>query len=250
VVYSCHAIGPLFLAFIPVLAFARGKPPGVGWLIGFVGLLVLAWFVVMQLSRYLLPCLALACVLVGYSLRLCWSYGWIVRAPATAMLAVSCFVAMAGMLFYALPQVGVALGLESHDAYLYRMLEVYRASDRINSGTPPTAKVATYGEPRVFYIDREVMWADPGHHQMMAYARMTSGQDLVARYRELRITHILLAPDMVRRLHDRADTSQLLLLFRDAERRGLLREWPPGPLDSYMIGEVNYQQQLGGSSEE
>ena len=244
VAYAGDAIGPMFLAFLVPLAFVRGKPPGVSWALGFVGVFVLAWFFVMQLARYLLPCLAIACIPVAYCLRLCWDHGGVVRGTAVALLLMSCVSGVGGLLFVSLPNVGAAVGLESAREYLYETLEVYRASQRINAFTPPTAKVATYGEPRVFYIEREAMWADPGHHQMIRYAEMTTGEQLVARLRELGVTHVLLAPTMVERLGDPSDSDRLLLLLRDAFRERLLsvpEEFEPTMLDRYVIAVVRNQ---------
>jgi hypothetical protein len=246
-VYARGGIGPLFLAFIPLLAFVPGKPRAIGWLLGFVGVFLLPWFFIMQYARYLLPCLAVACVPVAYCLRVAWNRGGVVRGSAATMLGISCVGAAGVLLHYSLPQVGPALGLQTGHAYLYRTLEVYPASQRINALTPPTAKVATYAEPRVFYIDREVMWADPGHHQMMRYGEMRSGADLVAGYRALGITHILLAPEMVDRLRDRDDAVRLLLLLRDAFGRGLLRvpaELGPTRLGGYVVAVVDYGRPL------
>lgn len=253
ITYACGAIGPMFLAFILPVVFVRGKPPALRWLLAFVGVFLLGWFFVMQLARYLLPCLAVACVPVAYCLWLCWTYGGVIRATAATLLTVSCLGAMAWLLHCSLPQVGVALGLESDHAYLYKMLEVYHASERINSLTPPDAKVATYGETRVFHIDREVMWADPGHHQMIQYSQMKSGERLVARYREWGITHVLLAPAMVRRLADRRDEAPLLALLRDAFHKDLLampEEMRPTLLDPYAIAVVDYREPLSDKKRE
>ncbi|MGD8239824.1 MAG: hypothetical protein PVH68_14795, partial [Armatimonadota bacterium] len=222
-IYGCGAIGPLFLAFVPPLVFMRGKRPGVRWMLGFVAVFLVGWFYTMQYARYLVPCLGVACTLVGCCVQRCWSQGAIVRAAAGTLLGASCVAVTVGLLYHSLPRVGTALGLESHHAYLDSNLGVYRASQSINALTPPTAKVATYGETRVFYIEREVMWADPGHHQMMQYGQMRSGADLVARYREFRVTHVLLGPSVLGRLVDRADRAQLLVLLREAFGKGLLR---------------------------
>jgi hypothetical protein len=253
IIYSAAALGPMFLAFVPLLALVRCRPAGVNWLLAFLGLFVPMWFVIMQLTRYLLPCLVVACVPVGYCLWACWQRAGVVRSSAAAMLTVSCVFAVAGGLHISLPQVGVALGLETEHTYLFKTLDTYRASQRINALTVPMAKVATYGEPRVFYIDREVLWADPGHHQMIQYARMTSGEDLVARYRELGITHILLAPGMARRIGDMGDRVHTMLLLRDAFRRDLLTvpdEMQATLLDSYVIVVVDYRQRLGDGAQE
>ena len=61
----------------------------------------------------------------------------------------------------------------------------------MNRLTPPGAKIALYSEPRGFYLDREYVWADPGHSRLIEYEKVYSGDDLLAQFSRLGITHVL-----------------------------------------------------------
>jgi hypothetical protein len=84
----------------------------------------------------------------------------------------------------------VILGTQSRQDYLLRTTDVYTPSLAIRQ-LPPDARVCTYGEVRCFYFDRDYFWGEPGHSDLIAYDQMRSPEELVARYRELGITHVL-----------------------------------------------------------
>jgi hypothetical protein len=42
---------------------------------------------------------------------------------------------------------------------------------------PEGEKIALFGETRGFYLDRDYMWADPGHNAIIPYARFGSDSD-------------------------------------------------------------------------
>jgi len=85
----------------------------------------------------------------------------------------------------------VALGLVPDEVYLRQTLPVYNAAEWLNQATPPSARIAAYGEPQWFYLDREYMWGDRGHHRLIEYDRLRNGKDLRAAYRRLGVTHIV-----------------------------------------------------------
>jgi hypothetical protein len=128
----------------------------------FFGLAIGAsWFVLMQQTRYLLPGLPCAAVLTG-----------VVFASATKPLRVT-LSAITAICFIWTLSVGVPLikdGLntltfaQSREEQIYRRLgPLGRASIWINQNTPAEAKVALFDEVRGYYINRQILWAEPNH---------------------------------------------------------------------------------------
>jgi hypothetical protein len=71
------------------------------------------------------------------------------------------------------------LGLESREDYVSRALDCYDAQKYVNGNTPANAGVAMFGEVRGFYLDRDYIWANPGHHELIPWARFRKGLDMV-----------------------------------------------------------------------
>jgi len=64
--YALSSIGPLYLALLPLLLMMKRRRP-VGWLLLIFAPLWVWWLMSMQLTRYLLPSLALICPAVGWA---------------------------------------------------------------------------------------------------------------------------------------------------------------------------------------
>ncbi len=182
-------IGPLMLAAVPVLLVARyGSRKLVGLLLVFLAHVGI-WFALTQQSRYLIPAFALLAMLVAgllyqdERLRRARSMMWAVLG-ATALFGVCTLV----------PQVQSAapyvLGTESQDEYLSKTIDLYDAQHYINRNLPPNAKIALYGDTRGFFLDRDYVWADPGHS--VTYTRnFGSTIELVSFLKSRGITHAL-----------------------------------------------------------
>jgi hypothetical protein len=61
-----------------------------------------------------------------------------------------------------------------------------------SSNLPREARVAVFGEPRCFYLERDYFWADSFHNTLLDYSRIKTGQDFVQALRQLGATHIFL----------------------------------------------------------
>ena len=197
------AIGPLFLAVLPLLPFV-GVPRPLRWSLAFLALLWLAWLMLMQYNRYLVPVLAFAALPVGHVLAQGLPAPGLARHSARAVAwccggAALLFLAFNGLLTGSW---AAAIGLTPRDVFLPANSECYRVADWVNRVTPPRgATVALYAEPRGFYLDRDYLWADPGHSRLIEYDAIRSPDDLLDAYSELRITHVLYhrlpgAPDL------------------------------------------------------
>jgi hypothetical protein len=184
-------IGPALLALGAPLLFVRRKPPVVrfiGWSFAFF---FLFWAVTSQQIRYLLPALTLLCLPCGWGAQVYLGRSGMLKW--TTLIGVGAWLLFAP--YYSLVQASgtlpVIFGQESPDAYLSRTFSGYETMRWASNETPPDARFAVYGEPRTFYLQRDYIWADDPHNNLIDYSRIESGDDFVRALRGQRITHIL-----------------------------------------------------------
>jgi len=194
------AIGPLYLIFVPMLLFLPRRPGKLKVLLLLFGLLWVWWLYSMQQSRFLLPTLAILAPAGAYALHRCTQHKGVLRGTTLAVVMtwlVIILLIKAISLYTALP---VVAGTVNQEQYLASSLEPYPVISYINSYTPPDAKVISYGEVRLFYLERDYLWGDPVYHRMIIYDTMTGPEDLLAAYNRLGITYVLYQPKLLNRL--------------------------------------------------
>ena len=215
-----HWIGPLYLPLILLLLF-WDRPRAVSIILWLFLPLWVWWFYSMQYARYLLPSLILLAPVAGYSLsRLLARRGIVATATGTIAGLWALFALLPLYLSFAMAWPAIS-GQTTWDQYLTRVLDVYEPSKYISTYLADDAIIATYGEPRGYYFQRALIWADPGHSLLFPYATMQNAEDLMAAYHRLGITHVL-----VNRLHvggPAEKKSQPLELVHEATEAGLLR---------------------------
>jgi len=224
-VCAMSSIGPLYLALLPLLLVVKRRR-AVGWLLLIFAPLWAWWLMSMQLTRYLLPSLALICPAVGWAVAEAERKGGLLGAVTRAATGVWAAVALALIMLYVLPQTPVALGLQSEYGYLMQTLPVYQPCVYINRHTPEDAKIALYGEPRGYYLDRDYLWAERGHSALIRY------EDVRTR---LGITHLMINMGQFADLWRSDD--RLALLIGQAIDEGLLELFAekPGPRAPYLL---------------
>lgn len=217
-VWLSDSVSPLWLAFLPLLAFYR-RPPPVKIMLWILLPLWLWWLGSMQLTRYLLPTLALVAPAIGWAVVEAERHSDLLATIVKAVMKVWTVVAVSMMLIYVAPQAPAALGLTTTEEYLAEH-SLYRASVFINNSTPPDAKVALYGEPRGYYLNRDYIWAERGHSALIDYDSVERPRDLVSEWWRLGITHVMINqayfPDIER------SPDPLASLIRGAMEEGLL----------------------------
>jgi hypothetical protein len=217
-VWATDSIGPLWLALIPLLALFR-RPPSIGRIMWLLLPLWLWWLWSMQLTRYLLPSLALAAPAAGWAAVEAERHSKLLNVVVRSAAGVWTVLALGLMCVYVLPQAPAAFGQIEADEYLSQTA-LYSACEAINTRTPEAAKVALYGEPRGYYLDRDYMWAEPGHSGLIRYEQVESGEDLVREWRRLGVTHVMI--NLAAFPDPRTSDNPLASKIGDAIKRGLL----------------------------
>lgn len=217
-VWATDAIGPLWLAFLPLLLLFR-RPHSVRWMLWLLLPLWVWWLWSMQLTRYLLPTLALVAPAAGWAVVEAERHSGLFATTVRAAAGVWAVLALGLMSIYVLPQAAPVFGRISAEDYL-GSFALYSASRVINERAPLDAKVALYSEPRGYYLDRDYLWAERLHSALIDYERIESGEDLVAEWRRLDVTHVMINraifPDL-----ERSDDA-LARQIREARAQGLI----------------------------
>ncbi len=177
--YTVASSGPA-MAAAPFVSSTAGLP------LGFVIASFLAWFGLMQQTRYLIPIFpilsATAAVAQG---RLRKRALWLV----VALQSIAALWIFGGAL---LPWTSAIWNREKREEYLTRRFQPYEAYRFINEQTAPSAKIGLYDEPRGFYLERQYLWANAGHHMLIPYSNFSTSSDLVEGLKSKGITHILI----------------------------------------------------------
>lgn len=179
-----------------------------------------AWFVLMQHSRYLITSLPLLCIIAAAGAEHAsreWKFGkWF----AYGLIAVTVFGTMCAGVGLANVNFRPAIGLQTKDDFLTENLDCYEAEQYINKNLPSNARVILFDEVRGFYLDRDYIWGNPNHHEMIPWASFKTGVEMVKWLKDDGYTHLLwnryISRDSIDDIHGK--------LFPEAIGRGLMRE--------------------------
>ncbi len=144
------------------------------WL--FIGLNWVAWFFQMQQIRYLVflfPAVILAAVKVHDTER------GLIRWLMPVIVLSQMLVFIGGIMPKLAASILVLTNQSSIDSYLQQYGGgTFKACEWIDSNTPEHDGVAVYDETRVFYLNRKLIWANPGHHTLIPYDDMKQPSEL------------------------------------------------------------------------
>lgn len=185
-------LGPAFLGLLAVQILIGKGNKAVSRLAFVCAVFVVAWFFLMQNARYVITILPLLSIIAGAGAAAAlrqWSVG---RLVASMLLFVCIGFGIFTGYILILNSAHAAIGLESADSYLSRSLDCYDAESYINKFAPKDARVLLFDEPRGFYLDRDYIWADPGHHELIPWGRFKTGDDMVRFFGRKDYTHAII----------------------------------------------------------
>jgi len=184
-------IGAAFIGLIPLQILGGSRNKSI-LRIGFVcAVFIVAWFALMQQARYLIPILPLLCVVAAWSVDIANTRWRVARHAVNGFVALCVVLSFVTSVAVALVGARAAVGLEPRDEYLSRTLDVYDTESFINDCTSPEARVVLFDEVRGFYLDREYIWGNPGHHEMIPWSSFRTGPDMVRYFEKSGFTHAL-----------------------------------------------------------
>ena len=185
-------LGIAFIGLIPLYFITNKRYKSLPLLGTTAGLFIVAWFFLMQQSRYLigiLPMLAIIAGAVVQSANEEWRFG---RYAVNLFVAISVIPTIIVGYLLAQQTIPVLLGHRSEKEYLASSLDVYPAESWINEFVPENEGIVLLDEVRGFYLDRKYIWGNPGHHEVIPWQTFTNGSDMVNWFRAHGYTYILI----------------------------------------------------------
>lgn len=185
-------IGMAFLGLIPIQILVNKTNKTIPR-IGFIAaLFILAWFFLMQYSRYLLTVMPLLAIIAAAGVDEAnrrWTVGkHIVDGFVIICVLTSLIVAWPLTSIYAQP----VFGIVSRETYIKTFLDVYAAESYINETTPDDTKVVLFDEVLGFYLNREYMWGNPNHHEIIPWRQFRVGKDMVKWFTDRGYTYAMI----------------------------------------------------------
>ena len=182
-------VGPILLVAVPVLFLARWNPRKLVGLLGFFVSLMVIWFLLTQQSRYLIPAFAVLAVLIAAAVYDSERF----RTTRTGLMLALVLTAAFGLrtLYPAVRGTApVVFGTESRAQYLLRTLDIYPAQTFINDSLSDDVCIALFGDTRGYYLQRDYVWADPGHNTLFTRDFQSVAQ-FIEHLRSTGVTHAL-----------------------------------------------------------
>lgn len=192
------AIGSLGFALMAaglVWCFSGRAKTFEGVLLVTVALSFLLWFVLSQQVRYMIGPGACLAFLLGLGCVRLRSGAWLAAAAvAQALIGLYCYArfSLNGNVSRLSAQIGVALGQTNAEDYQGKAVGFSKAAAILNRDARG-GKVALYDEVFGYFLDVPYFWANPGHSTELGYDAMSSGDDLIAAWKRLGITHVYVA---------------------------------------------------------
>jgi len=190
------SIGPVYLALLPLAAWAALRPRRrAEALLGVIALGGLAgWGAGPLLGRYLIPVLVPLAALAVAGWRRVTTAAGPLRPWLQALLAGAlAWSLLGGLSPIELTRIACTLGRESGSELLRRYATYWPAVAFVNRELPTGARVLLVGESRCFGIERSVVVEDPFHTPLLAELAEASraGSEIGVRLHAMGVTHVL-----------------------------------------------------------
>ncbi|MCX7967150.1 MAG: glycosyltransferase family 39 protein [Armatimonadetes bacterium] len=194
------------------------------------------WFMEAQYLRYLLPALGCLAVLIGWGASRWLRMGVLTATITRVTISVGLVYALVVALWQSatLTPLLVAVGLVTNEDFLRTVEPTYRVAEFANRALPRKAVIATYGFPLGYYFERKYFWADEGHNLLIRYKDLRGVEDLLAEWRRLGVTHVVIdwrfAPK----------ESDIGRWISEGVRRGMIEQlWQEGTKEVFVVARGN-----------
>lgn len=200
------AIGPLYLALLPLAAWSavRDRRRGAALLAAGAALAVAGWAVGPPRGRYLLPVLPLLAALGAAG----WRHA-VAATPrrarvllATLLVAALGWSATGGASLLEMRRLACTLGVADGEELMRRYVTYWPAIRPVNTELPVDAKLLLVGESRPFLLDRDLVVEDPFQRPLLAELAEAAAapEDIAAALRQQGVTHLLVNHQEGRRI--------------------------------------------------
>lgn len=197
--FGTGVITPLFLAFLPGLVIFRPLPKPLKWLAGYAGFYFLIWFFLTRQVRFLFPAFPALSLLTAYSIisfEQQRSYRRLIHSVVAVFIGFALFYVLSLTIYVA---AGV-LGVETRETYLHKRAWMYEEAVYVNEHLPLTSKVGIFFGAG-YYFEREYLYLWPFYQAIVNVAPMTSASELLHRFQEIGLTHLIWQNPTSQRYH-------------------------------------------------
>jgi hypothetical protein len=191
-------LGPLVLAFAPLLLLSLRNTPGWRTTLWIWGLTALCISATSGMTRFLLPVLPLALAAVIAGVAQLKPRGWLhVHHLAVASMCLFVAFGVAGLFSYDGPALAAVIGMTAHDAYLRSRAPQYEDSQFVNR---TLQNRDAGGETLVFlrhvyYLRVPFLYADPSASWAIDPSRLRTAEQWRRLFKEQGVHWVLRAPD-------------------------------------------------------
>lgn len=186
------SLGPAFLALAPIALFLRRRDPLAFGSLLFAAAYGVLWFHMTQQTRHLLPVAPLLALAAARGLSALVDERRFARFPGFGAAGVQAAHALLIGVLMAGPAWPVVTGrVPAHD-YLRSTLDIYPICEYANECLPEDARLLLIHEVRGFYLERDYLWGNEGHHAAIPWSGFRDEVEM-RRYlrQELGVTHVL-----------------------------------------------------------
>lgn len=186
------SLGPAFLALAPAVLLLRRRDRLAAGMLVYAAAYGAVWFHLSQQTRYLMPVLPWLALAGARGLTGLVQERRIARLPGFAAVGVPVAHALAIALLMAQPAWPVVTGRIPAAEYLRSTFDLYPMCEYINAYLPQDARILLIHEVRGFYLERDYLWGNQGHHDAIPWTRFRN-EAAMRRFlhEELGVTHVL-----------------------------------------------------------
>ena len=193
---SIMGVGPVFLAFIPLLILIYRKNKTLNFLLVVSFLFITSFFLVdAQITRYGLLYIPFLCIIAAFVIDKLLAFKSRVFVSFILLLLLLNLVfslsLWGGMNIKTVP---VVFGFESEGQFYNKLKDysLYDVSQFVNKETPLDSKILIVKDGRGLFLDREFVPFDIKYSSYVNYLEFKDKNELLARIKELKITHMLI----------------------------------------------------------
>lgn len=188
----------------------------------------------MPYKRGLIPVISLLGIIVAYVVNEMSNFNKFIKSFLLPLFILS----LVFQTFYLAPEglnkvyqrMRVFAGLESQEDYILRNEKTYSVFKYINEKLPSNAKVFVMNEPRTFYCDRPYITV----MRSLNYSLLKDNRELLAKFREARLTHLVVNEY----LRDAYNIRGYTFLLEKLKKEDLLVVYDEDP---FVVFEIRYR---------
>jgi hypothetical protein len=182
-------LGPLYLAFLPLLLFIRKQYKSIFFILVFSAIFYFLWFFMFPAVRFLLPAIPFLALLVGYIVWFTNNTEKKLGIFIAAVLVVFMLINFAFCMYYNKEEIAFFIKGADSKKYLAAYDRTGKIFQYINESSAPTSKIMLVGELRTFYLDRENI-REPLYRVYDKYY-LKNTEEIIRDLKKKGITHIL-----------------------------------------------------------